>query len=41
MPFRSARQRRKLWATRPDIARRWTRRYGSKPRPKTKRRRRR
>jgi hypothetical protein len=39
MPFRSTKQRRYLWAKRPDIARRWTRKYGSKPRSKKGRRR--
>jgi hypothetical protein len=34
MPFRSAKQRRYMWAKHPDIARRWTKKYGSKPRPK-------
>lgn len=32
MPFKSERQRRYLWANRPDIARRWTDTYGSSPR---------
>lgn len=31
MPFASPKQRRFLWAKKPDIARRWTRKYGSKP----------
>ena len=31
MPFVSERQRRWMWANRPDIARRWTEEYGSKP----------
>ncbi len=39
MPFRSEKQRRWLWRNRPDIARRWTKRYGSKIRKKKKRRR--
>jgi hypothetical protein len=30
MPFRSLKQRKYLWATHPDIARRWTGEYGSK-----------
>lgn len=34
MPFRSKKQRRWLWANRPDIARRWTKRYGSRPKAK-------
>jgi len=33
MPFRSERQRRWMWIHHPDIARRWSHRYGSKPRP--------
>ena len=45
MPFRSEKQRRYLWAKHPDIARRWTKKYGSKIRPRkrkaAKRRRRR
>lgn len=32
MPFKSEKQRRFLWANRPDIAKRWTKKYGSKPR---------
>jgi hypothetical protein len=35
-PFRSERQRRWLWVHRPDIARRWSKKYGSKPKPKRK-----
>ena len=31
MPFRSEKQRRFLWLKHPDIAKRWTREYGSKP----------
>jgi hypothetical protein len=34
MPFKSERQRRMMWAKRPDVARQWTDRYGSKPQPK-------
>jgi hypothetical protein len=34
MPFRSERQRRYLWAKHPEIARRWAKEYGSKPKPK-------
>lgn len=37
MPFKSAKQRRYLWKFRPDIARRWSRKYGSKVRRKKKR----
>lgn len=29
MPFKSEKQRRFLWAKRPDIAKRWTSEYGS------------
>ena len=36
MPFRSAKQRRFMWANHPQIARRWTKRYGSKVRRKRK-----
>lgn len=31
MPFRSARQRRYLFAKKPKIAKRWAKRYGTKP----------
>ena len=31
MPFKSEKQRRFMWAKHPDIARRWTEKYGSKP----------
>lgn len=34
MPFQSEKQRRYLWAKEPEIASRWTREYGSKPRKK-------
>jgi len=34
MPFKSEKQRRYLWAKHPDIARRWTKKYGSKPKKK-------
>lgn len=42
MPFRSERQRRFLWAKHPEIAKRWTKKYGSKiiPSHKTRKRRR-
>lgn len=30
MPFRSEKQRRYLWMKHPSIARRWTKKYGSK-----------
>ena len=34
MPFKSEKQRRWLWSNRPDLARSWTKKYGSKPKPK-------
>ena len=36
MPFVSEKQRRFMWKYHPDIARRWTKKYGSKPKPKKK-----
>ena len=30
MPFKSAKQRKYMWAKHPDIARKWTDKYGSK-----------
>ena len=30
MPFKSEKQRRYLWAKHPEIAKRWTKKYGSK-----------
>ena len=33
MPFKSEQQRKFLWANHPEIAKRWTEKYGSKPRP--------
>jgi hypothetical protein len=30
MPFKSEKQRKFMWAKHPDIARRWTEKYGSK-----------
>jgi hypothetical protein len=36
MPFRSAKQRRYMWAKHPHLAKRWTEEYGSKPQPKRK-----
>lgn len=36
MPFKSAKQRRYLWAKKPHIARKWTKKYGSKVRSKKK-----
>lgn len=37
MPFRSSKQRRFMYARHPGIARRWTKKYGAKIRPKKKR----
>lgn len=34
MPFKSAKQRRFMWAKHPGIAKKWTRKYGSKPQGK-------
>jgi len=31
MPFRSEKQRRYLWMNEPKIAKKWTKKYGSKP----------
>lgn len=31
MPFKSEKQRRYMWAKHPEIARRWAKKYGSKP----------
>ena len=36
MPFTSEKQRKYLHAKHPEIAERWEREYGSKPRPKVK-----
>ena len=33
MPFQSEKQRKYLWANEPKIAKKWTKEYGSKPRP--------
>ena len=30
MPFKSVKQRKYMWAKHPDIAKRWTSKYGSK-----------
>ena len=30
MPFKSVKQRRYMWAKHPEIAKRWTKKYGSK-----------
>jgi len=30
MPFRSTKQRRYLWAKHPEVAKKWTKKYGSK-----------
>lgn len=36
MPFRSEKQRRYMWAKHPTIAKRWTKKYGSKIHKKKK-----
>lgn len=36
MPFKSEKQRRYLWAKEPELAERWTKKYGSKIRPPKK-----
>jgi len=36
VPFKSEKQRRYLWANEPEVAKRWSDKYGSKPKPKTK-----
>ena len=36
MPFKSEKQRRFLFMKHPDIAKRWTKKYGSKPMLKRK-----
>jgi len=38
MPFRSQKQRRYMHAKHPEIAQRWEKKYGSKPKPKAKKR---
>jgi hypothetical protein len=37
MPFDSEKQRRYMWMHYPDIARRWSEEYGSKPKKSNKR----
>ena len=34
MPFKSEKQKRYMWAKEPAIAKRWTEKYGSKPKKK-------
>ena len=34
MPFKSEKQRKYMWAKEPAIAKRWTEKYGSKPKKK-------
>jgi len=36
MPFKSAKQRRYLWAKLPKLAKKWAKKYGSKIRKKKK-----
>ena len=31
MPFKSEKQRKFLWANEPKVAKKWTKKYGSKP----------
>lgn len=31
MPFKSSKQRKYLWSNKPELARKWTAKYGSKP----------
>lgn len=38
MPFKSEKQRRFMWANHPRIAKRWSKRYGSKPRKSSSKR---
>ena len=38
MPFKSEKQRRYLWSQKPEIAKKWTKKYGSKITPKRKKR---
>jgi len=33
MPFKSEKQRRYLWANEPEVAQRWSDKYGSNPQP--------
>lgn len=37
MPFRSIAQRKFMWARKPRLAKEWTEKYGSRIRPKKKR----
>ena len=37
MPFRSAKQRRYMFAKHPKIAKKWAKKYGTKIRPRKKR----
>ncbi len=36
MPFKSEKQRRYLWVNEPEVAKRWTEKYGSKPQAEKK-----
>ncbi len=36
MPFRSEKQRKWMWKNKPEIAKEWADKYGSKPKPKRK-----
>ena len=39
MPFKSEKQRRFLWLNHPDIARKWTKKYGTTSKPEAEARR--
>jgi len=36
MPFKSEKQRKWMWVNKPEIAKKWTKRYGSKIKKKKK-----
>jgi hypothetical protein len=36
MPFRSEKQRKYLWKFHPDVAKKWSHKYGSKPKKKAR-----
>lgn len=36
MPFKSEKQRRYMWMNEPSLARKWTKKYGSKPKKKSR-----
>ena len=39
MPFKSEKQRKWMWVHEPEIARKWTKKYGSKPKKKKRKKR--